>query len=97
MISNSNCCFFIVANCHFGCLHLIFEFIILITGLQVKISANPDRVMSYCTLFRSHEMHDCVISVPSIVHLVLCNFRAGQNCLGNVFLLIQYDLHISDF
>ena len=99
MISNSNSCFLIVGNCHFGCLHLIFEFSTLIIGLQVKISANPDSVMSYCTLFRSHEMHDCAISVPSIMHLVLCNFYAGQNCLGNpfFFLLMQYDLPISHF
>ena len=85
MISNSNSCFLIVAKCHFGCLHLIFEFSTLIIGLQVKISANPDSVMSYCTLFRSHGMHDCAISVPSIMHLVLCNIYASQNCLGNPF------------
>ena len=69
MISNSNSCFLIVGNCHFGCLHLIFEFSTLIIGLQVKISANPDSVMSYCTLFRSHGMHDCAISVPSTTGL----------------------------
>jgi len=58
MISNSNSCFLIVGNCHFGCSHLIFEFSTLITGLQVKISAI---LIASCPTVHFSDLMKCMI------------------------------------